>query len=321
MSNSPCQDARFLALLPAYLAGELDARETEEVRDWLAFHADDPEVERLLLGWFESICDAEGRGASRIRRRNLAYVAAAVAVALPLGFLFGKKQSAEPAPVAWTDIRVPASEQREVTLSDGSTFKLMPGSRLTCPEVFTGPERQVFFEGEMLADIAPDPARPFIIRSDDVTVAVHGTSFDFKAYDDTRLVELTLLSGAVDLQVSHEGDVRSVLMSPGDIVHFDRKEGAVSLTKGSRNEMSAVSGEGVLSFLDIPLGDIAADLERHFGRHVVVAGDEIAAKRFFGIFSNGEGLEEILDALDPLNSTLAVSRIGDGFVISGAKSE
>ena len=305
--------------LKPYLEGQLDKEQEDAMRRWLALHADEEDVEAALLDRYDTLyTKCLGREARERRRRRL-FAAAAVLLALaafPLGLMTGKKRSQAAADVQWRDIRVSAAERRKVTLCDGSTLVLGAGSRLTYPESFTSGVRHVFFEGEMLADITPDAKHPFVIKSNDVEVEVHGTAFGFKAYDDTRLVELKLFRGSLDMHFCRDGAFHSVSATPGDIVHWDRSEGQVSLTRGSRAELEAAAAEDVQCFLNIPLADIASDLGRKFGTSVVVTNPSLASKRFFGIFSNGEGLDDILHSLDPLGNEISITRSGDGYILN-----
>ena len=306
--------------LRAFLSGRLDPEESDSVRLWLAANSENPEVERVLHGHFDSLysqCVVED--APRRHKNWLMAAVVAAVLMLPLGIYIGTRVTGNETVTSWTDVLVPSGESREVTLPDGSTVRLKAKSRLTCPQAFPGKSREVFFEGEMAADIAHDPERPFVIRSGDVTVVVHGTSFNFKAYNDTRLVDLMLLRGKVEMVVDHGGQTRSISMSPGDRVHYDRKHGDVTMVKCTPEEMEAISQDGVICFPDIPLGDIASDLGRYFGRSVVVADSELAGKRFFGVFSNGEGLDDILSSLDPLGKSIKITRVGEGYVLTSLK--
>jgi ferric-dicitrate binding protein FerR (iron transport regulator) len=64
------------------------------------------------------------------------------------------------------------------------------------------------------------------------------------------------------------------------------------------------------------LRDIVAELERSFGKNVVIANGKIADKRFLAFFTNGESLDEILRLLAK-NGNLRVSSSEDGYYIYG----
>ena len=76
--------------------------------------------------------------------------------------------------------------------------------------------------------------------------------------------------------------------------------------------MITVYADRSFSFINIPLSDIAADLQRSFGTPIVVADANLASKRFLAFFTNGEDLDEILKLLSR-NGNLRVVR-SDGMV-------
>ena len=65
----------------------------------------------------------------------------------------------------WLEQQVPYGEMASLTLPDGTQLHLNSGSRITYPSAFTGKERRIFVEGEIFADVAKDPRKPFIIQS------------------------------------------------------------------------------------------------------------------------------------------------------------
>ena len=101
-------------------------------------------------------------------------------------------------------------------------------------------------------------------------------------------------------------------MAPGDIAQFDHNTGAASLGKVSTDGFKTFNDNHSFSFINIPLKDIAADLERSFGTQIVVADASVASQRFLAFFTNGENLDEILKLLSR-NGNLTVVR-SDGTV-------
>ena len=83
--------------------------------------------------------------------------------------------------VEWFEKQVPYGEIASLALPDGTHLHLNSGSRITYPSAFTGKERRIFVDGEIFADVAKDPHKPFIIRSGDVGIRVLGTKFNFKS--------------------------------------------------------------------------------------------------------------------------------------------
>ena len=74
--------------------------------------------------------------------------------------------------------------EREVQtdrLPDGSVVTVNKNSRLTYPGEFAQNQREVtLLGGEAFFNVVPDQAKPFIVRVQDITVRVVGTSFNVK---------------------------------------------------------------------------------------------------------------------------------------------
>ncbi|MBR5924279.1 MAG: FecR domain-containing protein [Bacteroidales bacterium] len=314
-------------ILQAYLEGTLSKDETLEVQLFLAEHMDDPMVRDVLDEQFESgRSDADssavralvsvrkrlGMGESRRPVLWLAAAAVALLLAIPASLKIGYNLHKDPAPVAWNEVTVPISSTREVQLPDGTHLVLNAGSRVTWPESFAGSQREIFLDGEVVASVAKDPEHPFIIHSGEADICVHGTTFDLKSYRDATMLEVVLMEGSVSLILPAEEGRREVRLVPGDIAQFDRFTGAVSLGKVSPDGFKTFNDNRSFSFINIPLTDIAADLERSFGTPIVVADSKVASQRFLAFFTNGEDLDEILKLLSR-NGNLRVVR-SDGTV-------
>ena len=314
-------------ILQAYLVGTLSKEETLDVQLYLAEHMDDPMVRELLDEQFdsnrsdasasadkalESVRNKLGMGEPRRPVLWLAAAVLALLIAIPASLTIGYKLHRDPAPIAWTELTVPISQTREVTLPDGTSLVLNAGSRITWPETFTGGQREIFLDGEVVASVAKDPEHPFVIHSGEADIRVHGTTFDLKSYRDATMLEVVLLEGSVSLILPAEEGKREVRMAPGDIAQFDHYTGAVSLGKVSTDGFKTFNDNHSFSFINIPLKDIAADLERSFGTQIVVADANVASQRFLAFFTNGEDLDEILRLLSR-NGNLRVVR-SDGTV-------
>ena len=313
-----------LKKLKAYLSGKLEGEEAQKVQIFLAAHMNDPGVAALLEGQFDSCRTEDGGdtvkaleitrerlGISHKHRRTGLWLAVAAAIALilaiPAAIQAGYRLHKDPAPVAWQEITVPTAETRSINLPDGTRLTLNAGSRVTWPEAFTTDKREIFLDGEVMADVAKDPERPFIIHSGEVDVRVHGTKFDLKSYRDATMVEVMLMEGSVSLDIPSGEGKREVRLTPGDLAQYDRKEGDISLGKVAPDGFKNFTDGGSFSFINIPLKDIAADLERCFGTPIVVADAKVASQRFLAFFTNGEDLDEILRLLS-VNGGLRISR-------------
>jgi ferric-dicitrate binding protein FerR (iron transport regulator) len=86
-------------------------------------------------------------------------------------------------------------------------------------------------------------------------------------------------------------------MAPGDMALFDREAGEVSLSKISTDNFRPFTEGRSFSFFNAPLRDIAASLQRGFGRRIVIGDAGIQDTRYLAFFTNGESLDDILKLL------------------------
>lgn len=296
----------------AYLNEELSEQQVDEVQMYLIEHLDDKDVAEILGNWFddcrmeadllteEALISTRRRLGFDRRRLSLKFgVGIAAMVLAVVGSLkIGYELREVPSETTWNEILVPATEMRELNLPDGTYLKLAPDSRVTWPEEFRGTTRSVFLEGEVMAAVASDPDRPFIIHSGNVDVLVHGTKFNFKSYCDDVMVELMLLEGAVSMNVPSGNNHREIYLAAGDYAQFDRSNGEIFVGKLSPESLELLSKDKhKFCFLNLPLNDIVAELERSFGTKILISNYDIIKRRFLAIFPENQSLDEILKFL------------------------
>ena len=217
---------------------------------------------------------------------------------LPLLGAFAYSRLSVPEQAEWVELKVPYGQTDELMLADGTRLHLNAGTRVTYPSVFLGSERKVFIEGEVFAQVAKNPEQPFIIASGDVDVKVLGTTFNFKAYDNTECVELILLEGAVQVDIDANTRTKHIQLHPGEMVQYDRKSGEIEMKDFQPHLYKGFHDDGSIHFFNLRLSDISSDLERLFGVKVVLLDEKLADTRYFAWFSNNETLDQILDGIN-----------------------
>lgn len=321
-------------ILRKYFSGQLSSQEEEQVQDWLLDHAEDQEVVHALNAImaemesenhqmsaeaFASVCSRLGidtKRRSRILRKVGRWVfRAAVCLVLPLMGAVGYHLLMPEPQVEWVEIKVPHGQTDELFLSDGTHLHLNAGSRVTYPLQFIGKERRIFVEGEIYADVAKDEDRPFYIVSDDINVKVLGTTFNFKSYDDAECVELLLLDGAVEMDINSKGRSRQIMLSPGEILQYDRETGDIDFKQFNPFSFRAFHENKSIHFFNLRLSDIMEDLERLFGTKLVLLDESLADTRYFALFTNNESLDQILKGID-IDGKMRFVRKGEVIYIS-----
>ena len=234
---------------------------------------------------------------TRVRNRVLVALSAILLLLVPTAFFAGTRHHpAKPArDPEFREYFADARQKRTVELPDGSRVLLNSGSRLICPDSFTGGERKVFLYGEAYFDIAHDESHPFRVHSGDLDVKVYGTRFSMNTYDDLRFVSVSLEEGSVDVGLSSQ-DGERILMSPGEVVLYDKESGTLKQEEQPAGSLLSWK-DGSFYFHKQPLREIAAQYERAFGVKIVISGQSLSEKEFNVAFVNGESLETMLSAI------------------------
>lgn len=227
--------------------------------------------------------------------RIVSNIAAALFIPLLISCLclsFGTDGEQE---TTWNEVSTAYAKNASVELSDGTSVKLGPCSRLIYPDKFSSSERKVFISGDVFFDVAKDLEKKFVAVSDNMDVIVHGTSFHVNSFMDLKNDEVALLSGSVELCMHADGT--SVKLVPGEIIRYDKEKGNIKRLHFDVNSYERVLDVDGLQFVDATLSEIAGTLSRRFKVDISVE-DSIAGEKYYASFINGENLDEILNALN-----------------------
>ncbi len=156
------------------------------------------------------------------------------------------------------------------TLADGSVIYIAENSSFSFPEEFRSGSRKVELKGEAFFDIASDPARPFIIETEEALVQVLGTAFNVKTQNGHGF-ELFVDRGKVKVILKTDPSNSEMVMAGEKI----------SAIKNSLVKSKYIAGEANswykqhMHFKDEPLQHIIAVLNRNFNTTFVLADNEI----------------------------------------------
>lgn len=97
------------------------------------------------------------------------------------------------------DTAIVENKKQTIHLPDGSTVTLNTNSTLNYPKEFTGNVREVVLSGEAFFDIKKNDHQSFKVITGDVTTTVLGTSFNIKAYKSESEIEVSVVTGKVNV--------------------------------------------------------------------------------------------------------------------------
>ncbi|PWJ55017.1 uncharacterized protein DUF4974 [Dyadobacter jejuensis] len=97
------------------------------------------------------------------------------------------------------------TSNKRILLSDGSLVELTPGSTLYFPQQFDTNQRIVFLRGDGYFEIAPNKSKPFFVHANNISTRVVGTSFTIKENTGNKSIEVSVLTGVVEVQENVNG--------------------------------------------------------------------------------------------------------------------
>ena len=190
-------------------------------------------------------------------------------------------------------ISIPRGGEYFLRLSDGTGVWLNAETQLTYQTVFGTGERRVFLRGEAYFKVTADPARPFIVESENHTVTVLGTSFAIRAYGDEPLILTTLESGRVKVAAGDDtADLRPGMQSVARDGRIDVREVDTSVYTAWYT--------GKFVFVDQPLDEILATLARWYDINILYTEPGIENIRFTGELKRYSGIDELLAKFETL---------------------
>lgn len=183
---------------------------------------------------------------------------------------------------------------QSVSLPDGTTVQLGPGSRLTYPPIFTGKTREIRLDGQAFFDISKNPAKPFIVHTSKMKVEALGTAFEVFNHEIENKSETVLLNGKVKIQLDNKnGSKQEFMLLPDEKIVHDRRIDSSYIMPVDADKYTAWRKQKILSFENEKLSMIIPRLEQWYGRKVMCQQD-LAEKYRFTFKVRDESLERIL---------------------------
>ena len=306
-----------MSKLSDYFDNNLPEEEIESVQRKLSELNDNPELEKNLQTLFDSIeinrqDDAEqayyllesklfNKHTTRKTKHRLSYLALRIAAAMfiPVTLICGwLGYKVTDTNVELCEMTVPYGQTRQLVLSDGTTLHVNSGTKVIYPAEFKGKERKIFVDGEVVAEVAKNHRKPFIIKSGEISVKVLGTKFDLRSYNTDDNAEIILLEGSVNLSIESDNQAKDIKLVPGDLIQYDKVSGNVNIQKIAPESYKSFNENNALHFYNMTLSDIAKNLERVFGKRIVIMDNNLAQTRYFAYFTNNETLEQILSFIN-----------------------
>lgn len=323
-------------LISRYLSGEASNADSEALNQWLA---EDPENTKTLEEYkqvWEKTGILEGKPSFNIDEEwehfqsnvnpsnqenqfwnflagpkffgSFYKMAAVVAIGLILGYsmyYFSGKYS--------TTSILAANANERIELPDGSVVVLNKGAEITYPSKFAKDNRMVNFTGEGFFEVEKDPSRPFIIRSNNLSIRVLGTSFNVKANPESPEIEIIVNTGRVAVYEGSDRKNEQNLLPGQKAVYYKTLNKILVSENTNQNFLAWTTGK--MSFNGSPMSEVLEVLSSVYHKKFIIETEAIRNCRLTVSFEN----QDIQSVLKIIEATLDIqfTESGDTIKLSG----
>lgn len=291
-------------LLQLYFEGRTTDEQSRLITDWLdADEANMKHYQQLcrlyeISFWHEKPETNITLLSKKPKWRSLLLEAIKIAAVFILGFALNHFLNQDiKEDIVMQTIHVPAGQNAQLTLADGSKVWLNAGSTLNFPTRFVEGKRQVILEGEGFFEVKANKEKPFIVSTSIYDIKALGTSFNVNAYKQSKEFETALLTGKVE--ISDRITNHTISLTPNNRAVFINNRLSVAPIESPDYFLWR---EGIIYF-DEPLTDVLAKLELYFDVNIDVSNKSVLKNKRHctGKFRTRDGLDHILNVLQLTN--------------------
>lgn len=197
-----------------------------------------------------------------------------------------------------------------VELPDGTVVVLNSSSLLQYPSHFSGKERKVKLIGEAFFSVAKDNEKPFVVDAlNNSKIKVYGTEFNIEAYEESKTVQTTLVSGKVSFGYLEGGKRKNLMMRPGQKVIYNIAQNKV-IVKKANVDVETCWKDGRLIFKDTPFEDVLKSLSKRYNVTFMLKNTALKRNSFTATFTK-QRLERILEIFR-ISSNIQFKFVDDG---------
>lgn len=231
-----------------------------------------------------------------------------------IGYLLAINNIKKAKPEIWQTIEAPFGTRSRLTLADGTHVWLNAGSQLRYSSFYGQYNRTVYLEGEAFFSVTEDKKKQFIVKTTHLDIKVFGTEFNVRAYPDEKIIQTTLVKGAIAL----EGDIiinnvkNKIILKPNQTATYfigvkgDKTNENIS-NKVIRNENLEIKPsvnplvytswkDDKWIFEGETLSNLAIKLERRFNVKFIFESETMQNYKFTGTLKD-ETLEQMLNVI------------------------
>jgi ferric-dicitrate binding protein FerR (iron transport regulator) len=268
---------KYQSLMVRIVSGEANEAEKAELNAWLQVSADHrKQFEQYKMIWgmepsfsaknttnretvwqriTEEIDSIDSQHAEKNRRivkfpRALTLSAIAAVGLIFLGLFLFMPKSEKTILFSFED----DINHQPLELSDGTMVFFKTEGSLAYPETFSKNTRKVELTGDAFFEVTHNPAKPFVVEMNQVSIVVKGTSFLISQYDQTSDVDVSVVTGKISMMLNDDPQT-SIDLVAGERGTFSSSE--KKLSKKIITDYNFMAWKtGKLEFSETPLSKV-----------------------------------------------------------------
>ncbi len=164
-----------------------------------------------------------------------------------------------------------------IALPDGSSILLDPKSQIKYPKSFAANERIVELSGSAFFEVIKNPLKPFLVKSQEMTTRVMGTSFRVDAKNNNADFSVLVKSGKVAVYAADNKKQESIQLIPNEEVVFNRSNQTLvkKAVKPEIVEKSTPENIKQIVFTDVPIHQILELLSDNYNVPIKLNGSKL----------------------------------------------
>ena len=206
---------------------------------------------------------------------------------------YKKTEKTEKKEVKMNRLIVPRGGEYNVELADGTLVYLNAESELQYPVTFIGESREVTLRGEAYFKVTKNNEKPFIVKSDDLSVQVWGTEFNLNTLNQEGYYAATLVEGSVEVKVPGR---HSVFLEPSQQARVDCTTSDITCLKVNTLPYTAWK-DGKFVFNHEDMQHITMRLEKWYDVEFTYSEETLKNLKVFGVISRYEDITKVLKLL------------------------
>ena len=204
-------------------------------------------------------------------------------------------------------LMTPKGKMSQLHLPDGTKVWLNAQTRVLFPNKFPQSRREIFVEGEIYIEVAPNATRPFVVKTKQNDIQVLGTRFDVRT-TGTGVTQVALVSGKV--AVTNHTQKKEVLLLPDQLLEISDRDYTISEVDAQK---LIAWKSGIYSYEAELLDKILEDLARYYG--VQLAFRQRGHTRYTGKLTVSQSFDNLLEGLKNI-APITYTKEGERYIIN-----